>query len=158
MLQLLFFSFFALWGLLPCSQINTQRLTLSYECVALAWLVSCPLLKIILSFCLWDFTFLYSTCISLLLAPLLIVWLCSSPLEPSSFSFVIPPCHSISLSLYSFCLKAPFIPLLPSYWLFNSLLYQTQLYRVKQIQQKRMHTSLNHWTNIMHKQMQHTLS
>ena len=40
----LFYSFGFLRGLPPSSQINhTQRLILSYECLALAWLVSCQL-------------------------------------------------------------------------------------------------------------------
>lgn len=63
----LFFTLYSLRGPLPSSQIITQRLILSYECPALAWLVSSWLFltKIILSiFCLWAFIFLYSIYLS----------------------------------------------------------------------------------------------
>lgn len=74
-----FFLLFILYSLEyrpPISQINTQKVILSYECQALAWIVfKQAFLKLNYSItsCLHVYIFLYSICLSLFLTSRLIV-------------------------------------------------------------------------------------
>lgn len=123
----LFFSrlLFSLWGPAGRSQINTQSLILIYNPLAIVWLVSSRFFlnyPICLYYSSIQYIFLYFSLSDLLCSWVADPWHPLPFFSPSSIFFPDFSSSSLSLPAISNCFS-----LLPTYWLFSSLLGQSSV-------------------------------